>query len=247
MPDGIREAVLLRKSRLSGEEMELIEAAAVTGNEFDVDTVLAAAGVAAWPDGFIGSGLLHEAADGRAAFRHALNREAAYADIPWPRRRRLHRAVAGALATDGAAPALIATHLVGARNFANAWPALVAAADEHCAVHAYQDAARALRTAVEHWPRDDSRLAVIDRLARCAEMSSEYAEAIELLRELAECYERREDILALAAARRRQALVHELSGQWEPALAARPSSGRARRSSTVSWLARPSYRVSTPD
>ena len=40
VPDGIRDAVLLRKSRLSGEETALIEAAAVTGNEFDVDTVL---------------------------------------------------------------------------------------------------------------------------------------------------------------------------------------------------------------
>src|SRR5262245_2818783 len=227
VPDGIRDAVLLRKSRLSGEETALIEAAAVAGNECDVDTVLAAAGVAAWPDGFIGAGLLYEAADGRAAFRHALNREAVYTDIPWLRRRRLHRAVAGRLATDGAAPALIAAHLLAARDFATAGQALVAAADDHCAAHAYRDAARALRTALEHFPRDDSRLAVIDRLARCAEMSSEYAEAIGLLSELAEGYERREDLLALAAARRRQALVHELSGQWEPALTVREAAAAA--------------------
>ena len=95
VPEGIREAVLLRASRLTDEERALLEAAAVAGIEFDVEIVLAAAGAAAWPDGFTASGLLTEARDGRAAFRHPLTQEAAYADIPWSRRRRLHRALAG--------------------------------------------------------------------------------------------------------------------------------------------------------
>jgi DNA-binding CsgD family transcriptional regulator len=224
VPDGIREAVLLRASRLTGEERALLAAAAVAGPEFDVDTVLAVAGVAAWPDGFTGSGLLTEARDGRAAFRHPLTQEAAYADIPWSRRRRLHRAMASALAGHAAAPALIAVHHLAARDFEPARQALLAAADEHCAVHAYRDAARALHTALEHWPpgeQDGTRLRVIDRLARCAEMCSEYAEAVTLLRELADGYQRRGDLQALAGTRRRLALAHELRGQWESALAAR--------------------------
>ena len=45
-------------------------------------------------------------------------------------------------------------HLLAARDFGRARDALIAAADEHCAVHAYRDAARALRTALEHWPAD---------------------------------------------------------------------------------------------
>ena len=98
VPEGIREAVLLRASRLTDEERALLEAAAVAGIEFDVDIVLAVAGAAAWPDGFTGSGLLTEARDGRAAFRHPLTQEAAYSDIPWSRRRRLHRALASTLA-----------------------------------------------------------------------------------------------------------------------------------------------------
>ena len=56
VPDGIREAVLLRASRLTDEERTLVEAAAVAGNEFDIDIVLAASGVAAWPDGSPGPG-----------------------------------------------------------------------------------------------------------------------------------------------------------------------------------------------
>ena len=70
VPDGIREAVLLRASRLADKERTLLEAAAVAGHEFDIDAVLAACDVAAWPDGFTGSGLLTEVRDGRAAFRH---------------------------------------------------------------------------------------------------------------------------------------------------------------------------------
>ena len=230
VPEGIREAVLLRASRLTAEERTLLEAAAVAGIDFDVDMVLAAAGTGAWPDGFTASGLLTEARDGRAAFHHPLTQEAAYADIPWSRRRRLHRALASTLASRDAAPALIAVHQLAARDFGLARPALLAAAEEHYAVHAYRDAARALRTALEHWPpgeQDDSRLVAIDRLARCAEMCSEYADAVMLLRELADGQERRGDTRARAGTCRRLALAHELRGQWESALTAREAAAAA--------------------
>jgi predicted ATPase/DNA-binding NarL/FixJ family response regulator len=230
VPEGIREAVLLRASRLTDEERALLEAAAVAGIEFDVDIVLAVADAAAWPDGFTASGLLTEARDGRAAFRHPLTQEAAYADIPWSRRRRLHRALASALAGHDAAPALLAVHHLAARDFRAARRALLAAAEEHYAVYAYRDAARALRTALEHWPpgeQDDARLAVIDRLARCAEMCSEYADAVMLLRELADAQERCGDSRALASIYRRVALAHELRGQWESALTAREAAAVA--------------------
>ncbi|MGD0686350.1 MAG: AAA family ATPase [Streptosporangiaceae bacterium] len=230
VPDGIREAVLLRASRLTAQEQALLETAAVAGIEFDVDMVVAAAGMTAWPDGFTAAGLLTEARDGRVAFRHPLTQEAAYADIPWSRRRRLHRTLASTLASRGAVPALIAVHHLAARDFGPARGALLAAADEHCAVHAYRDAARALRTALDHWPSGDqapSRLAVIDRLARCAEMCSEYADAVMLLRELADGHERRGDSHARANICRRLALAHELRGQWESALTAREAAAAA--------------------
>jgi len=230
VPDGVREAVLLRTARLSGAERALLETAAVAGQEFDIDPVLAVCGLPAWPDGFTGAGLLTEIRDGRAAFRHSLTHEAAYADIPWSRRRGLHRELARALAGSDAVPALIAVHLLAARDFEAARAALIAVADAHCAVHAYRDAARALRTVLEHWPadqEDDARLAVVGRLARCAEMCSEYAEAVTLLRELADGHERRGEAAALAGAQRRLALVHEVRGQWEAALTAREAAAVA--------------------
>jgi DNA-binding CsgD family transcriptional regulator/tetratricopeptide (TPR) repeat protein len=230
VPDGIREAVLLRAARLSGEERALLEAAAVAGQEFDTDTVLAACGEIAWPPGFTGAGLLTEIRDGRAAFRHSLTQQAAYAEIPWSRRRSLHRAFARTLAGGSAPSALIAAHLLAARDFGPARAALIAAADAHCAVHAYRDAARALRTALEHWPaatEDDARLSVLDRLARCAEMCSEYPDAIALLGELADGHQRRGALAALAGCQRRLAVAHELCGQWEPALTAREAAAVA--------------------
>ena len=50
-----------------GQERMLLETAAVAGQEFDIDPVLAVCGLTAWPDGFTGAGLLTEVRDGRAA------------------------------------------------------------------------------------------------------------------------------------------------------------------------------------
>ena len=48
-------------------------------------------------DELIETGLIGECEDGKAAFRHALAREALYRDVPWLRRRTLHRELAEGL------------------------------------------------------------------------------------------------------------------------------------------------------
>ena len=58
-------------------------------------------------------------------------------------------------------------------------------------------------------------------------MCAEYADAVALLRELADGYQRRGDNHALATTHRRLALAHELRGQWESALAAREAAALA--------------------
>jgi DNA-binding NarL/FixJ family response regulator len=234
IPEGIREAVLLRAAQLGPDAAPVLDAAAVAGNEFDVELVLAVAGIPEWPEQLASCGLVSAVSDGQAAFRHALTRDAAYAAVPWSRRRALHQAIAARLAAGHAPPALIAEHLLAARDLAGARAALVAAAAQDYAVHAYRDAARALRTALDLWPpggEDAERLAVVDQLARCAEMCSEHAEAVTLLRELADGYRSAaQDGAAqarLAAAQRRLALAHELLGQWDAALAAREAAAVA--------------------
>src|SRR5262245_50359203 len=152
IPEGIREAVLLRAAQLGPDVAPVLDAAAVAGNEFDVELVLAVAGVPDWPEQLASCGLVSAVSDGRAAFRHALTRDAAYAAVPWSRRRALHQAIAGRLAAGRAPPALIADHLLAARDLPAARTALVAAAAQDYAVHAYRDAARARRTALDLWP-----------------------------------------------------------------------------------------------
>lgn len=109
--------------------------------------------------------------------------------------------------------------------------ALIDAADALCEAHDYAGAARTLRVALDRWPAEDpERLTVIDKLAHCAELCSEHAAALQLLRSLADAHEASDEPLSLAAVRRRIATVYELSGDWAAALAAREAaaSGFAR-------------------
>jgi len=126
--------------------------------------------------------------------------------------------------------------------------ALIAAGDALLEAHDYASAARVLTIALDRWPADDpdsdhDRLQVIDRLARCAEMSSQHAEALLRLRELAAGYERRGDVTAFAATTRRLATAHELCGQWSSARAAREKAALAfaatgmAAEAAVDWLA----------
>ncbi len=226
----MREAVLLRTGRLPPAGRSLLEAAAVAGTEFDVDLAAELAGQPAWSDLLAGTGLVTEAAGARAAFRHALTRDAIYADIPWSRRRELHRQLAGRLAAARGNHGLVAAHLLAARDLGAARGALLAEAAEHQAVHAYRDAARALRSALDIWPsgaQEAARLGAVADLAHCAEMCADHAGAVALRRELADSCQRAGDQAGLAVANRRLALVHEMLGQWDAALAAREAAASA--------------------
>lgn len=106
--------------------------------------------------------------------------------------------------------------------------ALLRAADALFDASDYASAARTLRIALDCWDGDPAgRLAVVDRLARCAEMSAEHAKAGALLRELADGYQRGGDLAAFAGASRRLATLHELGGDWTAALAAREAAATA--------------------
>jgi predicted ATPase len=74
--------VLLRAAQLGPDVAPVLDAAAVAGNEFDVELVLAVAGAPEWPEQLASCGLVSAVSDGRAAFRHALTRDAAYAAVP---------------------------------------------------------------------------------------------------------------------------------------------------------------------
>ena len=222
-PDTVRDAVLMGASPLSEAARAAVEAAAVAGQAFDLPLVAPLAGEEGLAE-LQRQGVLRDAGAGRAAFRHALSWEAFYADVPWLRRRSLHRQLAEALEAAGAPSMEIATQWLGARDAPRAREALVRAARESEAVYAYRDAASAGRQALELWPGDEEpevRIEVLERYARCAELAGELPEAVKAWRELSAVRSARGEPLAQAEAQRRLAAVHELRGEREAAFAGR--------------------------
>ena len=170
-------------------------------------------------------GLVREERAGAAAFRHALTREALYADVPWMRRRALHRALAEALEAAGAPSREIAAHWLGARDGARAREALLRAAAESEAVHAYRDAAdggppgaRAVARGRRR-RRAAARRSSATRAAR--ELAGELAEAARAWRELGALRGAAGDERALARRAARARGGARAAGDREAAFAAR--------------------------
>lgn len=223
VPDTVREAVLVGLSELSEAARATAATAAVLGQSFDLRLASELADDAGLAE-LIELGVLEESEDARrAGFRHALTREALYADVPWMRRRDLHRRLAEALAREGGPSEELATHWLGAGERPRAREALIRAIAESEAVHAHRDAAKAGRRALELWEEGEAeelRAETLGRYARCAELAGELAEAAKAWRELAMLCEER-DRAGYAAAQRRLAAVHDLGGERDAAFAAR--------------------------
>jgi DNA-binding CsgD family transcriptional regulator len=219
IPDTVRDAVLIRASELSEAGRAAAQAAAVTGETFDLDLV----GSLSSPEGaaeLLEHGLARERAAGTATFRHSLTREALYADVPWMRRRALHRAIAEAVEPAGAPSREVASHWIGARDDDRARDALLRAIVEAEAVHAFRDGAEAGRLALDMWPDgadEDRRLETLEHYARCAELAGDLAEAGRAWRELGDV----RDGIERAVAQRKLAAVLDLRGERGQAFAAR--------------------------
>jgi predicted ATPase len=173
VPETIRDAILLRTERLSSHAQQVLAVASALGLEFDLDLVTEIAGGDAGLAQPFERGLVVETAPGRASFRHDLAREAIYDELPWPQRRTLHRQIAARLEVRGVPSAEVAEHWLLARDFPRACRALIAAAEASRLVHAYRDAARAYRHALDIWPEpgdEPARIDALTRLAQCAEL-----------------------------------------------------------------------------
>jgi DNA-binding CsgD family transcriptional regulator len=223
LPQTIRDAVLLRAGDLSARARTTAEAASVAGTRFDVE-LLATLGWEAGLDELLAGGLIVELEPGHAAFRHPLARDAIYEDVPWLRRRSLHRDLAAALEARNGGQAEVAAHWLAARDGARALDSLMRAVEELAAVHAYRDAARLGRQALDLWPegeRGAERLAVLERHARFSELSGELAEAGRAQREVVAARRSEGPGRALPDAERSLAAIYELQGDRERALTAR--------------------------
>jgi DNA-binding CsgD family transcriptional regulator len=223
VPDTIRDAVLMRTADFSLEGRAAAETAAVAGERFDVDLVAELASETGLTEA-IERGLITETDPGRAAFRHALACEALYRDLPWLRRQALHRSIAELLEAREAPAAEVSSHWVGAGDEVRARDSLLRALDEYAAVHAYRDAARVGRQAIELWPDaadPEGRIEALERYARCSQLAGELSEAARAWREVGSLRRSGGAGLELAEVERRLAGVYALQGDRERALEAR--------------------------
>jgi DNA-binding NarL/FixJ family response regulator len=230
IPDTLRDAVLLRLDGLPEPALRLLQLGAVAGRAFELALVAELAGGADGFEALLEHGLLVELEPGRAGFRHALTREATYNDISWVRRRALHRQLGERLEASGAPPQEVAQHWLAAKEAERARAALLAAAEQACAIHAYRDAVDAGQRALELWPEgvaDQERLDVLDQLGHCAQLCGLLADAARAWSEVADGRRQHGDTQRYAEAERRLANIAELQGHWERALAAREAAAHA--------------------
>jgi DNA-binding NarL/FixJ family response regulator len=223
VPDTVRDAVLISTSELGEQGREAAEVAAVVDQPFDLELAAELATRAGLVE-LIEKGHLVEEEAGRAAFRHALVRDAVYAEVPWLRRQDIHRRLAEALEQGAGASMEIAAHWSSAGEAVRARAAFVEAVRQSEGVHAYRDATVAAREALELWSEgeeDELRIETLERYARCAELAGELTEATKALRELAAIRSASEDSLGFARAQHRLAAVHDLKGERDTAFAAR--------------------------
>jgi class 3 adenylate cyclase len=173
IPGSIREAVRARLERLSDDARQTVVAASVIGHRFPFDVLRIVRGIEDVPlesnlRELIEEQLLSEVEGGRDefAFRHALTREVVYDDLLVRERKRIHGAVADALATSPATePAVLAQHLLAAGEQERALPVIVEAADRAMHNGAPREAAAHYARAIEIGLPDKELASVVERQA----------------------------------------------------------------------------------
>ena len=230
LPEHVRDAVLLRAAGLDDDARAALSVAAAVGKSFAPELASAIAGLAEWPEEPARRAIVTHDARGRLAFRHDLVREAFYGEIGWAKRPALHRAIAEALDAEGAPASAIAEHWARGREPDRARRSYLSAAAAFRDVHAYRDASRAIRRALELWPEGAEELARLDalgQLGRCTELAGDLTGAVLAWREAAEGHRRSGADVALGEVLRSLAGALELQGRWEDALVAREQAASA--------------------
>ncbi len=250
LPATLRDALLVRIDALSEPARETLQVVAAIGRSVD-DALLSAAG------GLRGRELqraLRESvamhvlveAGGRLEFRHALVREAVYADLLPGERRTLHQAVAEALAAapDAANHGELARHWLAAGETEQALAASVQAGLVAADAYAFGDALAHFERALDLWPEGGAapgdgsvdRVALLGRAAEAARLVGDFDRARDLCGQAIAAVD-------ATAEPERAARYHERLGRysmWDPQVALasyatalallgeRPSAQRAR-------------------
>jgi DNA-binding CsgD family transcriptional regulator/tetratricopeptide (TPR) repeat protein len=160
VPETLADAVLSRVAAVGATARDIAATAAVIGRRFDFDLLAAIAD----QDDVEVSRCLRELKSvyliverpevGTFDFRHALIRDALYADVALPRRRELHDRVATVGVRQGYADAFVSVHFDQAGRKVEAYQHARRAADEATAVSAHREALELYRRAQRNLPAD---------------------------------------------------------------------------------------------
>jgi DNA-binding CsgD family transcriptional regulator len=197
LPTGLAALLLSRVERVSDAAQQVLRAAAVAGGGAEDDLVRAASGLTddAYEEALreaAGHQLLAAGGLNGYKFRHALLREAVYADLMPGERTRLHARLASLLADVPGAAAELAHHSMASHDIPGAFAASIRAAAEAERLGAPAEAHRHYDLALELWVRVEAaeRLAGMARgklglkSALAAGASGDVPRAVHLLRRI---------------------------------------------------------------
>ncbi|MFE1286112.1 AAA family ATPase [Streptomyces sp. NPDC058751] len=198
MPGGLADVLLIRIEQLSGTAQQVLRTAAVAGRRVEHELLREAVQLpeeeleSALREA-VGHQLLVPGDDATYSFRHALTREAVYADLLPGERVRLHGRFAGLLAGPARSAknaAERAHHSRESHDLADALTASLEAADHAQCVGAPAEELRHLETALELWPTvdagarpDGGTVALTLRASAAAARAGESHRAVHLTRD----------------------------------------------------------------
>jgi len=206
VPQTVREVVITRLARLTEGARQLSRLASVIGRTVSHDLLADLAGLSEVDIGASVRDLIHHgqlvtAGDDGYAFRHALIREAIYADLLPGERRSAHGRVARLLAARPTSTAELAHHWDAAGAADEALTASVLAGGSASAAFAPVEAHSHYERALRRWPEatDPTALTGLDldtlleRAAEAASLASRNARAVELTKERLAVLDERRD------------------------------------------------------
>jgi DNA-binding CsgD family transcriptional regulator/tetratricopeptide (TPR) repeat protein len=241
LPAGLADLLLARTERLSAAAQQVLRAAAVTGRHVDDELVMRASGLATpeYEDAIreaVAQGLLIPDGGHGLAFRHALLREAIYADLLPGERTRLHGLLAQLLSDErrlaevpGSA-AELAYHCLASHDIPGAFAASVQAGEEAERLAAPAEAHRHYDLALSLWERvsEPEKLGGVERgdlalwSALTAADSGDLSRAVQQLRRLLSYLRPDSDpVLRSRASRRLAVFLLDLDEDDEAEAAAR--------------------------
>ena len=226
LPESFRQMLLARVDEYPRGVREVLQIAAVAGRTVDHAVLAAVSDLSeasldrTLREAVDGHLLTHDPSTDGYSFRHALVREAIYADLLPGERRKRHLALARALSSELAAtrptePAELAHHWRAAGELPGALEASLEAAAAAEALYAMGEAWQHYERALEIWDRAAdlaprlplTRLEVMRRAGEAALRTGEAARAVELAGEVISQIDERQDPVSAA-------LAHERRGRY---------------------------------